>query len=80
MMTPFANPSTDRAKASMNIDEQIEAIEKARSLVIATMAECDTPQIEAILRSADMELHWALWNLGAKVALRPELEYPEALA
>ena len=64
----------------MSNDEQIAAISKARDLVIATMAACDAPQIEAILRSADMELHWALWNLGAKVALRPELEYPEALA
>ena len=63
----------------MNSDEQIEAITKARALVIAAMADCGTPQIEAILRSADMELHWALWNLGAKVTLRPELEYPEAL-
>lgn len=63
----------------MNIAEQIASIAKARALVIATMAEADSPQIEAILRSADMELHWALWNLGAKVALRPELEYPEAL-
>ena len=63
----------------MNIDEQIAAIAKARALVIATMAGCDTPQIEAILRSADMELHWALWNLGAKVAIRPELEYPAVL-
>lgn len=63
----------------MNIDEQIAAISQARGLVIAAMAGCDTPQVEAILRSADMELHWALWNLGAEVALRPELEYPEAL-
>ena len=63
----------------MNIDEQIEAISRARGLVITAMAGCDTPQIEAILRSADMELHWALWNLGANVALRPELEYPASL-
>ena len=40
--------------------------------VAAAAADCDLPQIEAILKSADMELHWALWNLGAPVSLRPE--------
>jgi hypothetical protein len=30
------------------------------------------------LRNADMELHWALWNLGVVVPLRPEADY-EAL-
>lgn len=63
----------------MNVDEQIAAIERARALVIATMVDCDAPQIEAILRNADMELHWALWNLGADVPMRPELAYPAAL-
>jgi hypothetical protein len=31
------------------------------------------PQIEAILRSADMELHWALWNLGEVLPHRHDL-------
>lgn len=43
------------------------------------MVDFDAPQIEAILRSADIELHWGLWNLGDDVPLRPELAYPAAL-
>ena len=27
-------------------------------------------------RSADMELHWALWNLGEPVSLRAEMDEP----
>ena len=30
--------------------------------------------IETLLGEADMVLHWALWNLGEPVELRPELE------
>ncbi|MCY1167306.1 hypothetical protein D9M73_72670 [compost metagenome] len=58
----------------MNIHEQIDLIKQARELVARATAGTDLPQIEAILRSADMELHWALWNLGEPVALRPEFE------
>jgi hypothetical protein len=39
------------------------------------MSGCDSPQIETMLRSADMELHLALWNLGEAVSLRPDLDY-----
>ncbi|MCL4800461.1 MAG: hypothetical protein KJ025_12800 [Burkholderiales bacterium] len=62
----------------MRIEERIAKIEAARALVQAAMADCDAPQIETMLRNADMELHWALWNLGVAVELRPELEYPPA--
>ena len=56
----------------MTHDERIALIEQARVKVAAAAANCDLPQIEAILKSADMELHWALWNLGVPVSLRPE--------
>jgi hypothetical protein len=59
----------------MNIQDRIERIKQARELVATAMQGLDVPQIEAMLRNADMELHWALWNLGEPVALRPELEY-----
>lgn len=59
--------------------QQIARIREARALVMAAMAACDSPQIETILKSADAELHWALWNLGEAVPLRPELEYGEAV-
>lgn len=57
--------------------EQIEALTKARAEVGRVIAGCDSPQIEAIARSADMELHWALWNLGEPVSLRAEFDEPE---
>lgn len=59
----------------MKTEERVALILQARNLVISAMSECDSPQIEAILRSADMELHWALWNLGEPVSLRPEMDY-----
>lgn len=60
----------------MQMQERIATIQQARALIAAAMAGCDLPQIEAMLRNADLELHWALWNLGVPVALRPELELP----
>lgn len=59
----------------MNLDDRITQIRQARALIASALAGGDLPQIEAMLRNADMELHWALWNLGEPVALRPELEY-----
>ena len=59
----------------MNTEKQIESIKQARTQIAAAMQACDIPQIEQMLRNADMELHWALWNLGEAVALRPEIEY-----
>ena len=56
------------------MEEQIRRIREARALIAAARARCDLPQIEAMLRNADMELHWALWNLGEPVSLRPEIE------
>ncbi len=56
------------------MEERIKKIQQARAAIAEAMAGCDIPQIEAMLRNADMELHWALWNLGVAVALRPELE------
>lgn len=54
--------------------DRVALIKKARALVQAAIRDCGSPQIETILRSADMELHWALWNLGEPVGLRPEFE------
>jgi hypothetical protein len=56
------------------MEEQIRRIREARELIAAALARCELPQIEAMLRNADMELHWALWNLGEPVSLRPEIE------
>jgi hypothetical protein len=56
------------------MEDCIAKIRQARTLLAAAMAGCDTPQIEAMLKNADLELHWALWNLGEPVSLHPELE------
>ena len=64
----------------MTIDDKIQQITQARQMIASAMSGCDIPQIEAMLRNADMELHWALWNLGEPVALRPEIDYDCAAA
>lgn len=61
----------------MNTDNLAVRIHQARELLAAAINGCESPQIEAMLRSADMELHLALWNLGETVSLRPELDYAE---
>jgi hypothetical protein len=62
----------------MNTQEQIHRIRQARDLLSPIITTAGEPQIEAILRSADMELHWALWNLGLAVEHRPESTYVAA--
>ena len=57
----------------MNMEKCVGQIKEARALLAAAMKGCELPQIEAMLKNADMELHWALWNLGEPVPLRPEL-------
>jgi hypothetical protein len=61
----------------MQTEDRVALIRQARKLVISAMGGCEAPQVEAILRNADMELHWALWHLGEPVSLRPELDYGE---
>ncbi len=56
------------------MEDCIAKIKQARALLAAARTICDTPQIDAMLRTADTELHWALWNLGEPVSLHPELE------
>lgn len=58
----------------MTEQEQIDRIHQARALIAPLIATSSEPQIEAVLRSADMELHWALWNLGQVVGHRHELD------
>jgi hypothetical protein len=54
----------------MSIEDHIRRIREARELIAPLIAQPEEPQIEAILRSADMELHWALWNLGEVIPHR----------
>lgn len=61
----------------MKTEDLAVRIHRARELLVPAINECESPQIETMLRSADMELHLALWNLGETVSLRPELDYAE---
>lgn len=61
----------------MKAEDLAVRIHQARELLAAAINGCESPQIETTLRSADMELHLALWNLGETVSLRPELDYAE---
>ena len=61
----------------MKTEDLVVRIRQARELLAASISGCESPQIETMLRSADMELHLALWNLGETVSLRPELDYAE---
>lgn len=58
----------------MTTEERIEALKQARQLVNAARRDAASPMIETALTEADMNLHWALWNLGEAVELRPDLE------
>ena len=57
----------------MKPTDMIARLRKARSLVREIYDGTDMPQIQSILRHADQNLHWALWNLGEIDGLRPDL-------
>jgi hypothetical protein len=61
----------------MKTEDLVARVRQARELVAAAIAGCDSPQIETMLRNADMELHLALWNLGEDVSLRPEPDFAD---
>jgi hypothetical protein len=65
-------------EGKMETERYVARISELRAALKELMQDCELPQIEAMLRNADMELHWALWNLGVVVPLRPEADY-EAL-
>jgi len=57
---------------TMTNDQRIDRIRQARALVAEAVEGCGIPMLETTLGEADMNLHWALWNLGDPVSLRPE--------
>lgn len=52
----------------------LERIAQARALLREVIETTDLPMIERTLKLADMNLHWAQWNLGVPTSLMPELE------
>lgn len=58
----------------MKPEQMIEKLKQARALVDEVYQGTDIPQIQSIIRHADQNLHWALWNLGEIETLRPDLK------
>lgn len=57
----------------MTRNQMIANLRRARALARAVYDGTDLPQLQLILRHADQNLHWALWNLGQIDELRPDL-------
>ena len=58
----------------MKPQQMIENLKAARALIAEIYDGTDLPQIQSIVRHADQNLHWALWNLGEVETLRPDLD------
>jgi hypothetical protein len=57
----------------MTRDQMISKLRQARALTDDVYQATDLPQIQLIIRHADQNLHWALWNLGQMDEVRPDL-------
>jgi hypothetical protein len=57
----------------MTRSQMIANLRRARARARAVYDATDLPQLQLILRHADQNLHWALWNLGQIDELRPDL-------
>ena len=58
----------------MEREQVLERLAQARALVREVIEATDLPMIGRTLKQADMNLHWAQWNLGLPTSLMPELE------
>ncbi len=57
----------------LNPKDMVARLRRARLLVHEVYDGTDIPQIQSMMRHADQNLHWALWNLGEIDELRPDL-------
>ncbi len=58
----------------MDREEMLKRIAQARALLREVIEKTDLPMIERTVMIADMNLHWAEWNLGVPTTLMPEME------
>jgi len=56
----------------MTHETEIEKLKAARVLIQEAAAGLAVPMLQAALTEADMNVHWALWNIGEEVELLPE--------
>ncbi len=71
--TPDGTTPAGTTTDAMSPDAMIAKLRQARAIVDQVVAGTEAPQIQSILKHADMNLHWALWNPGAVDGLRPDL-------
>ena len=77
-----ATPAKPRGKGADHLsggttverEQMLQRIAQARALLGEVIEGTDLPMIERTVKLADMNLHWAQWNLGEPVALMPEME------
>ena len=76
MIAPYGRAfwTGKKRRVAVEVDEMIRKINQARSLVREVMTQANIPQIERCMQLADMNLHWAKWNLGDIDEIMPELE------
>ena len=55
----------------MSHEAAIEKLKAARVLIQEASDGLGVPMLEAALTEADMNVHWALWNMGEEVELVP---------
>ena len=56
----------------MQHEEVLDRIAQARALLREVIAGTESPMIERSVMLADMNLHWAQWNLGVPTSLMPD--------
>lgn len=56
----------------MSNENRIQHLKAARALIQEAADGLGVPMLEAALNEADLNLHWALWNMGDEVDLLPE--------
>ena len=61
-------------RVQLKPEQMIEKLKAARALVAEVYDGSEIPQIQSIVRHADQNLHWALWNLGEVETLRPDVK------
>lgn len=61
---------------TMTIEEELAAIDRARAGLADLLSRTGTPALYTCYRAADMNLHWARWQIGTVEEVLPELEWP----
>jgi hypothetical protein len=58
----------------LDVAGQLERLRAARDLLREAAALTDEPAVYQAIELADMNLHWACWQLGSVEQIAPQLE------